>query len=153
MNTPTTWPTGLLDRIKAAEQRVQDNRAPRVRVDASGWLDFLREFNQTYQREPTAEEAWNARGVPVLDGWSSQRPNANGRWLWREGGSEHREVELVLCASGAEVDEGGDEAPDGSPQSYWMRTPTDQRNMPGLWKRAASGVPLNEPKGPHHGQT
>lgn len=85
--------------------------------------------------------AKGADGEDELVGWSSDRPNANGLWLWREGGKAHREVKLVLCSGGREVaDPGLGGEREESAQTYWCRTPTDQRNMPGLWKRAEAVV-------------
>lgn len=40
--SPSGWPLGLLDRIKAAEQRVQDNRAPRsIPADPHSDVDLV----------------------------------------------------------------------------------------------------------------
>jgi len=39
---PNRWPAGLLERVKAAEQRVQDNRAPRsIPADPHGDVDLV----------------------------------------------------------------------------------------------------------------
>lgn len=68
------------------------------------------------------------------DGWGRERPNSGGRWMWASGGLAP--VALRLTEDGSEVAPPDDDDFDGTPQYYWEQTPTDQKHMPGLWKRA-----------------
>ena len=73
--------------------------------------------------------------APERAGWTQDRPNAGGRWMWASGGLAP--VALRLTDSGAEVAPPDDDDDfDGTPQYYWEQTPTDQKHMPGWWKRA-----------------
>jgi hypothetical protein len=74
-------------------------------------------------RSAQAEDAENkrivaerTRGVNPSAGWSSDQPEADGCWLWREGGKEHREVTLILSGGGSEVADAGENEPEGTPE-------------------------------------
>lgn len=77
----------------------------------------------------------------TINGWSTDRPNLDGWWEWREGGRGHIE-RILLTASGSCVadDDEWESATGRNPEhqtyseNYWEGTTTDQRTMPGLWR-------------------
>lgn len=66
-------------------------------------------------------------------GFSEEQPTTGGYWLWIEAGNT-RPVRLLLTDSGDEV-ACCDDAIEGTHQYYWEQTSTNQRSMPGQWKR------------------
>lgn len=66
--------------------------------------------------------------------YNEKQPDSGGYWLWREGG-DIAEVRLLLTDDGHEVADCDEDEPEDTPQYYWEQTPTDQKTMPGLWRK------------------